>query len=352
MITITTSATGAPPEVTLNGQPLNGRHLSFQDSVGDPFARVYLDAVRQFDCEIWIDGSLRHVIPRESSWSRVAYEQMEHPEDPAISVSPPDAVGDSLRPQLDPILAEMKNHPGSEIIRSWQALHAMWSVHELNTTELCTLIDNIASDPMLAIEMVQNVRPPVVRQQLTAQIDQKLHNYVASSASLIEQTRRLADRYVTVSVRDDYDRRRSAITTQGRNVFLRDLRNYALHYSIPFTRHTVSLNAAQPELTYRVDLSTSSLSEWAGWKAPAKEFLAEAGPAVDLRAVVAEHAREYKDLWGWLFAQERALSRLAVVARDEFAAEHDWILTGGAQGAPRRDWAIAPSSELRFLSRT
>ena len=341
----------AVPEVTLNGKPLEHDKLDIQDSLGAPFARLYNNGVRQFDCEVWVDETLRFLIPRDSPWARAAHQQMEAPSPTVPAGAPPAAIDHSLRPHLDPVLAEMKQHAGSEIIRSWQALHAMWAVYELNAADVLALIHSIADDPMLAMEMVQNVRPPLVREQLTAQIDQKLHNYIASSASLIDQTRRLTDRFVTARVRDAYDRRRNALAADGGNAFLRDLRNYALHYSIPFTAHTVSFNAGEPELSYKVELSTSMLQEWDGWKAPAKKFLAEVGAAVELRQVIAQHFHAYSDLWTWLFDQEAALTRLAVVAHDELAKEHDWILTGGAAGSPRRAWAIAPASEMRFPKR-
>ena len=55
-----------PPVVTLDGEPLGDQTFRLIDSLGAPFARAYLREERLFDIEVWIDGTLRHMIPRAS----------------------------------------------------------------------------------------------------------------------------------------------------------------------------------------------------------------------------------------------------------------------------------------------
>jgi hypothetical protein len=303
-----------------------------------PFAGVYLDDQRQFDIEIWVNGSLQHVVPAQSAVSEVAYEYLEGLRvDVVDGQAPPRGAEASARRSR--VLAEMRAHPGGRAHFDWESLRRMHSVQKRNAEELLAILQAPANDFGIAMEMVQNVHRPDVRDAVNAQIDQRLHNYVASSVSLIDQTRRIAKRYEGDHFHVEYCARRDALATEPVVGFVRDLRNFALHRALPFAGHTVSWKG-EGDFASKVELWTADLKSWDGWKAAAKTYLSTSGESVDLLEAITAHVVSFDAMWSWFFLQYQGLHRTDVVAYDELVSESNWLLSGGAEGRPRRAWAI------------
>jgi len=96
-----------------------------------------------------------------------------------------------MQTQRQRVEAEMRAHPGLVAHVRWQALRRTVEVHARNGRELLGLLQRIATDPAVMVELIQNVHAPDVADEINAQIDQRLHNYVASTASLIDHSRNL-----------------------------------------------------------------------------------------------------------------------------------------------------------------
>src|SRR5262245_57179046 len=134
----------------------------------------------------------------------------------------------------------------------------------------------------LAIELFQNVRVPDARDEYFAQLDQQLHNYLASAAALVDHSRRLVDKYAGSDFAMDYERRKNAVISQPVADFIRCLRNYMLHYQLPFVGHTVEFDETGTCVTF--ELSTATLREFDNWTRQSPSYIEQAGDAVDLRA--------------------------------------------------------------------
>lgn len=87
----------------------------------------------------------------------------------------------------------LRDHPGQERLRD---LEALWiSIDQVmmpNLGELVALLRQPATDPNLFDELIQNVRPPVVRERYGGELTRRLSNYVASALALVDHVRRLA----------------------------------------------------------------------------------------------------------------------------------------------------------------
>jgi hypothetical protein len=57
------------------------------------------------------------------------------------------------------------------------------------------LLDEASTNEELAVELIQNARPPIVRERFHAVATQRLHNYLASAQSLVEHL--VMERYST-----------------------------------------------------------------------------------------------------------------------------------------------------------
>jgi hypothetical protein len=149
-------------------------------------------------------------------------------------------------------------------------------------------------------------------------LDQRLHNQLASAGSLVDHTRRLLDYY-----QDDcpamvaaYRERNTLVTDMKEASFLRDLRNYLLHYGVPPVLQTLSLGPTEAGTTgHSIKLSAVRLLEWDGWKQRSRAYLSAFGDRDGpvLGEDVAAYANAMSQLFTWLFEQRLAVNKDANV---------------------------------------
>ena len=171
-----------------------------------------------------------------------------------------------------------------------------------NLRELVGLLDAAATNPDLAMELIQNVREPTVRERFHAQLTQRLHNYLASAQSLVDHVRRL------VRGRQDpflqqFERRKAELLANPEVPFMINLRNYMLHRTLPGFAHTLSVtevNTPNQRMESEVELGVAELLEWDGWTAPARKFLKAQGEVLRLRPVVKTHGKLLFELNTWI----------------------------------------------------
>jgi hypothetical protein len=240
----------------------------------------------------------------------------------------------------------IEEHPGYKEYRELEALErSIIGVFVPNLHELVALLDAAATNEELAIELVQNVREPVVRDEFHAQVTQRLHNYLASAQSLVDYVRRLI-RGRTGKITEEFERRKAETLRNLEVPFMVDLRNYTLHRTLPFLGHRLSLtqiSTPEQKMESEVQLSTAQLLAWRGWSSDGRAFLEQSGEAVFLRPVVKRHGQLLLGLNSWLHNE---LSRANDPAREEaneLVVDLNTILTGGdretAERRSRRDFS-------------
>lgn len=320
-------------EVTVDGEKFpEGASLRWTDREGFPFPAVYFGDEAQFEVEIWVRGTILHRVPPESEETRRVVALIEQAASELRPARPP--IFDPTRyPSLDELQQEISSHPGHVAHLEWEGVARTLTVHQLNAEELTFMLGALATSEELSVEMFQNTRPDTPRRLIRAQLDQKLHNYVASALSLVDHSRRLFDMYPGSSLREAYEDRRSTLSEAPVALFIKQLRNYALHRTLPFLGHTVNLGA--PVMT-EIQLSTQELMKWGKWSPTSRKYLTQAGESLKLREVVDEHMKLIDDLYGWVFEQFPVWHRAEIVSCDHVVDEFNWVLSGGRQGQPRR----------------
>lgn len=81
-----------------------------------------------------------------------------------------------------------------------------------NLAELLGLLQRAATDEELAIELMQNMYEPVIRERFQAAVTRGLHNYLASAMSLVDHVRAIM-RGRTGRVADEFTERRWELQT-------------------------------------------------------------------------------------------------------------------------------------------
>jgi hypothetical protein len=204
----------------------------------------------------------------------------------------------------------------------------VYAVFLPNRDDLLGLLDRAASDANLAVELFQNVRRPVVRTRFEGAVMRALHNYVASASALVEHTRRIM-RERSGPIVDEFEQRKRDVIAHPEVPFIHNLRNYVLHYSLPFIGHEVRLQPQPGVLaTSEIQLSVQQLATWDGWSALARRFVESQGEVLVLRPVVATHAELTVELNLWLYEQLAAANEPALAEVNRLVVERNAILGG------------------------
>ena len=191
----------------------------------------------------------------------------------------------------------------------WDVLGRSWTTFTRNTTELIDLL-NRAANLALALTLMNDDQQT---DGFWPELDQRLHNQLASTGTLIDHTRRLINCYRSdaPSLATDYDTRKGSVIATNEAAFLRDLRNYLLHYSLPAVVQTLTMG---PGITrHAIKLSSTRLLEWDRWNARARAYLSSFGAhdGPTLGADVAAYANAMRGLFTWLFEQRLVVSAIA-----------------------------------------
>jgi hypothetical protein len=197
----------------------------------------------------------------------------------------------SLADQLKEAERKLFKHSGYRQWVKYSALHqTITAVFIPNWNELLALLEQASADQQLAIELVQNVHRPDVRDRFQALTVQRLHNYVAGTMTLVDHVRRISD-YVK-DVIADFEQRKVALVNHPEVPFVQDLRNYTLHHSLPLVAHRLSMSAVNTpaqQMESEVELSVGELLRWKKWSASSKAYLANQDEVVGLRPLVRTH---------------------------------------------------------------
>ena len=233
--------------------------------------------------------------------------------------------------RFDRVRAEVAHHPGQRARLEWDRLQRMSDVAVRNFRELLAILEAPERDPDLALELIQNVRPPDVRAEYFGQLDQRLHNYLASAGALIDHVRRHVEGYKGTPFAREYARRKGVVTAAPVSDFMKRLRNYLLHYRLLFLAHNVSVKGtelAPGTVDVRVEVSTETLLQWDGWHGQSRSYLRQAGEAVDIRAALLEYGRLLDDLYQWMFQQFQQLHGSEIKDLNDLIDEGNRILAG------------------------
>lgn len=127
----------------------------------------------------------------------------------AVSETLSGASGDR-RERLRDVEGRPLGHPAHLAYQSCFALERSIAVYSANFGELMTLLERAATDERLAVELVQNVHAPFVRERFHVLVSQRLLNYLAATSTLADHTLRIMKGRTGV-LADEYRRRKAQL---------------------------------------------------------------------------------------------------------------------------------------------
>lgn len=210
------------------------------------------------------------------------------------------------------LMDTIQSAPGQLVLNEIRSLS--WSTYtfEENFQELLGALKSV-EDPANAPLMFMRNRSLLA--ELQREVARLLHNFVASVQSLIDHTR-ISARSLYADARPhlaEYQRRiDSTFKEDPLSQFVRGLRQYSLHYRLPFIGWVMSFSNPSQTANQAFFLNTSVLQEFDGWPGPAKKFLADAGDRIDLIDVLSRYRDSVKDFYIWFEDDVRDLHSEAI----------------------------------------
>jgi hypothetical protein len=242
--------------------------------------------------------------------------------------------GDSITEREEQLLAAQRRvfeHPGYQEYRLCLAFQrSINAVFVQNLSELLALLERASTDSKLAFELIQNVRPPHIREKFHADTTQRLHNYVAGTMTLVDHSRRIMRRR-TGQVAEEFEQRKIELLKNPEVGFIQDLRNFLLHRTLPFFAHTLSManvNTPQQTMTSEVELSVVELTEWDRWSSSSRRYLESLGEVVTLRPLIKHHGHLIVEINNWLHDALAIANRDSLAEVNRLVVERNAVLTG------------------------
>jgi hypothetical protein len=239
-------------------------------------------------------------------------------------------VSDAWLERLEELREEIRRHAGSRAHADWNLLGYMRNavfVGNYRVLETHLRLDGAPAD--LHAELVQNVRPPTVREAYTAELLRKLHNYVAANGSLVDQSRRIARRYEGTDFHHEYQSRVDELRSEPEPGVVLGLRNLVLHRSLPAPGYRWSFGRDQPS-DLLVTIEASELLLWDGWTRADREYLnAHLDEGVPLLALVERQHDLVAPIAGWMLDQFGRLHGHEIEEVNRLTDQYNQTLRGG-----------------------
>lgn len=242
---------------------------------------------------------------------------------------------------------QIQQHPGTAAHSRWTNLASMYrGVYRRNREDLVLLLKAPQNDSALAIELIQNVRPPEVREKYADELARLFLNYVAGTFALVDHVRRLLADYETTAFLKEFESRKRRALAASSHPVVQGLRNYYIHFDIPAFSWTLRFADSGEDDDFGHHLPVVSLLRWDGWSSSARAEL-EGQEEIDLTDLVLRHGQAIDELHEWLLAQfqvvhgadvdavNTVISKLHASLAELDASRRDGAL-GGAPGQGRK----------------
>lgn len=198
--------------------------------------------------------------------------------------------------ERDKCIAELEAMPGFRLNTDLAALGRAGHVMYRNAEELAIHARKFLQGRRYSRDVDDEYEKELVR---------FLHNYLTSVTSLID-SQRVVMRHCwgagSEFEKGEYTDHRRASFETGEAEFMKDLRNYCTHRSVPLPGITTTLSGGRGRLTVlenKLTLDRDALLKWEGWTKPAKEYLQAKDEHFDLGPVIESYVNTTATFFNW-----------------------------------------------------
>lgn len=204
-------------------------------------------------------------------------------------------------------MQELRNMPEQDLHSEFENLGLSLNTFRLNSFVLNKILGYGTNDTLSAIQLF-SLHNLGALEKFSADITWSFHNYLASAASLIDHTRVFYQSHFANSDKfTEYQGKVDKLfATDQLSQFIKGLRNYCLHYKLPFLTHSLTFDiAVGNEPIAFVRLATDTLKKWGSWNSTAKKYLETSSEFVDLKKITNDYGNKVNDFYSWFEARVR-----------------------------------------------
>ena len=141
---------------------------------------------------------------------------------------------------------------------------------------------------------------------VTNDITRLLHNYLAAAKTLVDHTRALVPEwYANSQFLQEYEAEvYSRFAENSISGFIEGLRNYSLHYALPFVYATMKITSSDGQKLDQLEpefaLSRIILRKWSNWPSKAQSYLYASDDEISVESLVDLYYQQVFDFHSWI----------------------------------------------------
>lgn len=204
------------------------------------------------------------------------------------------------KPYLLKLEESLDAMPGRRVNAQIAQLRRIRGIFEKNVSEFQQHLDQM-KDISTSLRLL-DVRNQVEYDAFLNEMERLLHNVVASISSRVDLQRWLVSREwsdANTSWNGELEARKNWFVTDGASQFLKNLRNYMLHYKLPVSFGSYNLWGDGSD--YALILSAPELLKAKdAWKAPGRAWLQKSDPDINIGVIIANYLAKTSEFDNWL----------------------------------------------------
>lgn len=196
---------------------------------------------------------------------------------------------------------EFRQHPGQIALNKWTDVQDFY--HGIVIKNEIALLQFLKA-PIASKKVRKQMFKSMGQSNYRIEATRRLFNYVSSISSLADHTRNLVKDYKGSDFENEYSLRLSNVTNLNEFAFLKDLRNYAAHYSIPPIGYIIgTANIFGKNEAFLPVIYAGDLFDYENWSKGSKQYIKDNFPQIELIALVDRYAQAINELYLWVFDQ-------------------------------------------------
>lgn len=129
-------------------------------------------------------------------------------------------------------------------------------------------------------------------------LKRKMHNFLTANSTIIDHTRILLKN--CPEIREEIELKiKKEFANSPLSNFIKNLRNYITHYSLPLTLRPLKLENKVFKVG-NVVFDKNTLLEWSGWNKQSKVFINESKSELIVADIITEHYNKMVSFYNWI----------------------------------------------------
>lgn len=199
-----------------------------------------------------------------------------------------------MKKSYDDLIVEMESLKGFRIINDIELLKGTNYIFINNFFELKNIIEKSEQD--IEIWYLKN------RRQLDfvlLEVTRLLHNYSASVLTLIDHTRNFRKKIKEKNLEKTFEREIQRLGVNEVVGFMKQLRQYLQHYSLPITKANLAINGNNYE--QKIILDKNKLLKWNRWNSNSKKYIDNFEEDIEIISFCEEYYNLIEKFYNFLY---------------------------------------------------